>query len=323
MTLVPTRAAARGKWKGILIELGVCERFLRNEHGPCPLCGGKDRFRWDNKDGRGTYFCNNCGAGDGMTFAQKVLGLPFPDAARRVDALISNVQPDAVSRCTVSISDRERRDKLSELYLKSAPIRPGDLVDNYLESRGLLLAHYPSALRFARSISDGEGSFHPALLAMIGLVGAPKYSSIHRTFLMSDGSGKALIKHPRKIMPGRLPDGACVPLSTYRPGTPLGIAEGIETALAAAVMFDIPVWAALNTSLLKKWRPPTGCPEVHIYADNDPNFAGQNAAYELAARLTDSGIKVHIRVPDKPGIDWADEWLQFPTRKPNERICLP
>ncbi len=49
---------ARGRWSEILPRLGIDARFLRNRHGPCPLCGGKDRFRFDDRDGSGSYFCN-------------------------------------------------------------------------------------------------------------------------------------------------------------------------------------------------------------------------------------------------------------------------
>ena len=57
---------AQGHWTKILISNGIDEKFLKNKHGPCPVCGGKDRFRFDNKDGRGTFFCNHCGPGDGV-----------------------------------------------------------------------------------------------------------------------------------------------------------------------------------------------------------------------------------------------------------------
>ena len=36
----------------------------RNLIGTCPMCGGKDRFRFDDKGGRGTWICSQCGAGD-------------------------------------------------------------------------------------------------------------------------------------------------------------------------------------------------------------------------------------------------------------------
>ena len=36
---------ARGRWREILPRLGLEPQFLVKKHGPCPLCGGKDRFR--------------------------------------------------------------------------------------------------------------------------------------------------------------------------------------------------------------------------------------------------------------------------------------
>ena len=53
---------ASGKWQGILAALGVDEYFLSGKHRPCPLCkSGKDRFRFDDKEGTGSFFCSQCG----------------------------------------------------------------------------------------------------------------------------------------------------------------------------------------------------------------------------------------------------------------------
>ena len=65
---------ARHQWRAILAGLGIDPAYLRNRHGPCPACGGKDRFRFDDKDGDGGYFCNGCGAGDGFSLLEKVHG---------------------------------------------------------------------------------------------------------------------------------------------------------------------------------------------------------------------------------------------------------
>lgn len=42
--------AARGHWSRILPALGVT--VLKNRHQPCPVCAGKDRFRFDDREGR-------------------------------------------------------------------------------------------------------------------------------------------------------------------------------------------------------------------------------------------------------------------------------
>ncbi len=74
MTAPGTIEAAQGRWLEILAALGIDENYLRNRHGPCPICGGKDRFRWDNKWDNGEYYCQQCGPGNGMLLLRKLKG---------------------------------------------------------------------------------------------------------------------------------------------------------------------------------------------------------------------------------------------------------
>lgn len=68
---------AQGQWPSILISLGASQSHLNGKHGPCPFCGGTDRFRFDDKDGTGSFICSQCDppSGDGMTFASRLLHL--------------------------------------------------------------------------------------------------------------------------------------------------------------------------------------------------------------------------------------------------------
>jgi putative DNA primase/helicase len=233
-----TAHAAKGKWRGILLHLGLPPAALRDKHGPCPLCGGEDRFRFDDRDRRGTYICNQCGAGDGMKLAQEFTRQPFSEVAARIDTILGNVKPDAPPRAPMT--DDERVQALRRAWGESRPVTPGDLVDTYLNSRGVGEVIYPKALRFAPAIRDGAGGVRPAMLALVGVWGA-KPVSLHRTFLRPDGSAKAEMDAPRKMMPGELPDGACVQLSEWHGKGALGIAEGIETAMSASALFDMPI----------------------------------------------------------------------------------
>ena len=65
----------------------------------------------------------------------------------------------------------------------------------------------------------------------------------------------------------------------------------------------LPVWAALNTSLLSRFEPPPGVHRVVVFADRD--VAGLEAALELTARL-DGRTTVETRIPKAPANDWAD-----------------
>ncbi|MEH6556305.1 MAG: primase-helicase zinc-binding domain-containing protein [Oceanicoccus sp.] len=86
------KSAANGRWVPIITALGVASDFLRNKHGPCPGCGGTDRWRYDDKNGDGTFFCNQGGAplaGDGFDLLRHVYGWSAIDCLERVASVLS------------------------------------------------------------------------------------------------------------------------------------------------------------------------------------------------------------------------------------------
>jgi len=174
----------------------------------------------------------------------------------------------------------------------------------YLEGRGLVVApglDWHPAVDYR---DDGKlvGKY-PAMLAPVTRDG--RFLTYHITYI--DRGQKARVPSPRKILPasGSL-KGAAVEL--FPAGPTLGIAEGIETAIAAHLLFDVPVWSALNTSLLKSWRPPEGVQRVLIFPDHDLNHAGQAAGHALAHRLHGQ-FDVELHLPPMPG-DFNDVLLQ-------------
>lgn len=74
---------------------------------------------------------------------------------------------------------------------------------------------------------------------------------------------------------GSLPMGGAVRLARHERA--LGIAESVETALAATALFGVPCWSVLNAGRLEGWEPPEGVTEVVIFGDNDLNSVGQAA----------------------------------------------
>ncbi len=55
-------------------------------HGPCPLCGGEDRFHaWPHQGTHGTYWCRGCNkGGDAIQFLRDFEGLSYHDACRKL-----------------------------------------------------------------------------------------------------------------------------------------------------------------------------------------------------------------------------------------------
>ena len=282
----PLSERMRGRWHGILPMLGVDSVFLRSKHGPCVFCGGTDRWRFDDKDGKGTWICSHCGAGDGIALVMKINGWDFRTAAERIEAVAGDVKP----RAAKPKADAGRQlATMRRTWNAAYPIRKA--VRSYLLSRGIDVAG-PCDVR--------ESSSHEMLALVRGADGIG--CQVHRTLLTKDGH-KAEVEQCRLFMPGLIAKGAAVRLMKH--DGELGIAEGIETALSAAILFQIPVWAALNATLLKQWEPPVEAKRVVVFADNDANCAGQAAAYELARRLS-SSVMVSVEMPEKSGSDWND-----------------
>lgn len=296
------REVAQGRWRSIMTALGVDERALSGKHGPCPICGGKDRFRFDDREGRGSYFCSGCGAGDGVQLAMGVTGLSFRDAAVEIERLAG------VARLTVAKRERSDEAKLAALrhaFVESKPIQSGDEVFSYLAGRGLGLYDLPESVRTHPGMSYREnGAVIGVFPAMLAVVTAPdgRAVNLHRTYL--SGSLKAPVSAPKKLMQGLSVAGAAIRLTPA--SRTLGIAEGIETALAASELFDVPVWSCISTSGIESFEPPAGVDHVILFADNDANFAGQAAAYRAAHRLALKGFEVEVVIPPEPG-DWLDE----------------
>lgn len=298
------REICRGKWGSILPMVGIDTRYLTGRHGPCPICGGMDRFRFDDKNGAGTWICSKCGAGDGFSLAMQINKWDFKEAASRIEPLAGSA-PRTEARQTRD--EKSLRDAMNRLWQAGKAVSYGDPVWAYLRSRGLDMDVSPLVLRYVercRYQGGGETQWFPAMVAKVT---APdgKPATLHRTYLTERGQ-KAPVEAARRLMPGKVEKGCAIRLA--EPGDVLGIAEGIETALSAGKIFGVPCWAAVSAGMLMAWEPPVGVREVIVFGDNDESYAGQSAAYALAHRLRarDGGPAVRVELPPDPGMDWND-----------------
>ncbi len=299
----PLSDRCRGRWYNILRALGIEACVLNRRNQPCPMCGGKDRFRWTNHNDGGGYFCNGCGSGDGITFVQELFGVDFKGAASMIEGVIGKAELDTHP----SRDERELKEAMKSVWMSGQRIVDGDAVGLYLRSRGLNLSSYPTALRYVPSLRHDEG-MAPAMIAQI-VSPEGKAANIHRTWLTDDGQ-KAPLSVCRKVMAGSIPDGSAIRLDVA--GPVLGIAEGIETALWARQRFGVPVWATISEGGMQKFRPPACVQRLIIFGDNDLSFVGQAAAYATArdvlrwSQREGRMIDVQVKIPGVAGTDWAD-----------------
>jgi len=294
---------AHGQWPKIIGRLLGEEYIDQRKHKPCPKdgdCGkGTPPYRFSDRHGTGNYFCRcSDGKEDGFALLMCVRGYDFKTAVKDVESVIGPCPKDDEPSAPRKPTFAER--------LRSRVVKAK--ASAYLASRGLEVApglDWMTALSYVDEDGKKVGEF-PAMLAPVMRGG--KFLTYHVTYL--NGGRKLDVRAPRKILPAEssLP-GASVPL--YEAAEVMGVAEGVETAIAAKMMSGVPTWAALNTALLQSWEPPEIARKVFIFADNDANYAGQAAAYRLAHRLVKKGLEVVVEVPGVIDSDWNDALLSM------------
>lgn len=293
------KEVCRGRWGWLLPRMGVPDQFLSRKHGPCPVCGGKDRYRWDDRDGTGSYFCSVCGPGDGFMLAERVTGKKFKDLYKMVENMIGTAPMPVLSP---QDDHEQQRARMKAVWDQSCAPAPDGVVARYL-TRRVGSFTLSGAIREAAGLRLGGGEMFPAMVAKVATP-QDRAANLHITFLTPEGE-KAPVEPSKRVMSGPLPAGSAIRLSPA--AETMGVAEGIETALAAAQMYQMPVWSVLNAGMLKKWVAPPVAKRIFIFGDNDQNFTGQAAAYALAEALSkDGGLAVEVCIPKLVGQDWAD-----------------
>lgn len=252
----------------------------------------------------------NWKTGETGTWSSKP-ALTFEDALER-RARIKRAAKEREDQQRNVWADNLRRN--ARLWATGRPITAGDPVACYLASRGIQTPH-TEALRYAPKVAyyeDGQylGYFPAMLGALTNLDG--DLICIHRTFLTAEGK-KADVSCPRKLMPPCGPVmGASIKLGfpvPYRGGVVLGMAEGIETALAVTMLYGLPCWSAVSARGMEKGQLPAGITSLFVMGDNDRNGVGQQAAHVLAKRAASMGITARACIAPSPGTDWNDELL--------------
>lgn len=132
-----TLVAARGRWPHILAALNISVPATPREHGPCPACGGKDRFRFDDLEGRGTWFCNQCDpkAGDGLGLIQNVKQCDFVDAIDLVAGVLGHAHVN-VRQTPQIVAQYDYTDEMGNLLFQTVRLEPKDFRQRRLDENG-------------------------------------------------------------------------------------------------------------------------------------------------------------------------------------------
>jgi putative DNA primase/helicase len=167
-------------------------------------------------------------------------------------------------------------------------------VEAYLRSRGLgQLPDDLADVRYHPRCPRGKDRL-PAMVALMRDAVSNVPTGVHRTFLRSDGSGKASVV-PAKMMLGRA-GGSVVKLTPDENVlVGLGLSEGIEDGLAVLNSGWSPVWVALSAVSMTSFPVLDGVESLTLFADNDA--AGRKAADVCRTRWHKAGREAVILVP--------------------------
>lgn len=331
---------ALGRWPEILSAAGVPDEYLSKRHGPCPFCGGRDRFRFADK-GKGLWVCSGCTNDEyksGMQFLMNIQGLgiaTFKDAAAYVYRYLDGAGVASATLNTVFdtqdlTAQREfRTKKMQQLLASTLPVLEGDPVWLYLNRRVPGINHVPGGIRFHTGLEYYEAApaGHKPPYRSLGTYPAmivPGYDvegrlvQIHKTYLTSDGQ-KANVPNPKKTDVGVGCNAFALRMMDFAEGD-LGVSEGVETGLAGSVLYNgIPVWSCHCASVLARFEVPESLRSkvrrLIIFMDNDPpKFrkdgtvwrAGREAAAAVSATARKQGIRTLIVKSPKVGTDKVD-----------------
>ena len=296
MNVTETVKQACGHWPRILPALGV--KVIKNRHQSCPVCGGSDRFRFDDKEGRGTWFCNQCGAGDGLKLVEKVFGVTPPEAAGKVNAVTGNLPPVAPEVIAAAEAETEADRKAAAALAVRLMEKTRPATGNaYLTRKG-----FPAleCLTLTTLHKTGGVTFRA------GDVVVPLYEDtgalVNLQLINADGL--------KRTLKGGQVKGAChVIEGKKQAGKRLWIAEGYATALTVHHLTGETVMVALSSvnllslaSLARKKYP--AC-QIVLAADRDLNGDGQGKA--AAAADACEGV---VALPPVFG-DWNDAFIQY------------
>ncbi|WP_158966233.1 DUF7146 domain-containing protein [Chachezhania sediminis] len=231
--------------------------------GPCPLCGGRDRFGINLTSA--VFLCRKCDlrGGDQIALAMQMLNMTFPQALQFLcgDAPARLDERELQRRRKIAEEAERKQRETQERYRRKAVAdaraiwdrsRPGSMgvVRAYLMARGIapdLLPDLPPVLRFVLDHAyvkqiGGEWVTPHRGPCMIAEITAPsgELTAVHQTWVdPSPPHGKARIEWNGEVLQSKLvrgsKKGGAIRLHTPADAEILVMGEGIETTLSAMI----------------------------------------------------------------------------------------
>lgn len=237
----------------------------------------------------------------GLRMANEVGRRPWTarEIADKVHGAFAKAKPRAVpdfgapaAKAThVSHSDRpaDHAERVLDIWCGACPLL-GTAGDEYLRNRGADPAKmmtdppgWPETLRWSRDAGARPGARDAtALVVAVNDQATGLVRGLQRIFIRPDGTpvrdaAGDKVKLSLGAIKGNAARLSCWPSRDGR----WGLAEGVETALAARQLTGIPVWSAIAAGNMPNIVPPPWARHAVVFADHDP--AGLDHAAKAAA----------------------------------------
>jgi phage/plasmid primase-like uncharacterized protein len=272
--------------------------------GPCPQCGGTDRFSVNTR--KQIFNCRGCGGkGDVIDL---VRFLDSVNTREAIDILTNgeHVRQRQTSAPAVKVANgddgRERLEAAFRVWRETVAIK-GTAGEAYFQRRGITLSDAPNygGLRWHPRCPWGNETA-PCVIARFTDAVMGEARGIWRRPI--DGSKPKSLGAMRGCVIRLWPDEDVT--------TGLVIGEGVETTLSVATRFTLrgtrlqPAWAAASAGNLESFPILLGIDALTILADNDANGRGQQAAKQCALRWAEAGREATLCTPRETGSDFND-----------------
>lgn len=299
--------------------------------GPCPACGGTDRFGVNPK--KNVFICRNTAGGDVIAMTQHIYSCDFikaceiltgepspkgesrgltPEELEAIEQRRQDAARKAEERAAERAKDREERKASAGEAWRGTKALAGTLGEAYLLDRGIPVPPmgWPIDIRFHPALdyelAHGVGLLPAIVARVLGVDG--NAIAVWQIYLDPKG-GKAKGIPNEKVGRGFAGGGA---VRIGGVGPHIGVAEGLETALAVWTLerYRIPVWSTLSTSGMIGFEPPLAVKRITTYPDGDtPKRNGDKilpppgmvAARKMKESLSSMGIENDIHTPPGGG----------------------
>jgi hypothetical protein len=276
--------------------------------GPCPRCGGSDRFSIHLA--KQLWRCRRCPAGgDVIDLVCHLDGVGFAEAVARLTGDPSTPTQHVAPVRPPPIAPPDDGHRAAMVMWHAAVPIAGTLAEHYLAStRRLELPDDVSqrVLRFHPHCPFGEGVRVPCLVALYRDIVSDAPRAIERTALNPDGTAIRIDGKTARRMRGSR-DGAAIKITDDADvAMGLTIGEGLETTLAG-IMFDhAPAWALGPAAAIGAFPVLAGIEALTILGETDDGGANERASAECFSRWEAAGQDVYRVMPPVGCTDFDD-----------------